>query len=41
MAMAEAAQAAGSLEAVHGDAETFAAYCAANRSIVGVLSNPS
>ena len=38
--MAEAAQAAGSLEAVHGDAETFAAYCAANRSIVGVLSNP-
>ena len=40
MALAESAQGAGSLDAVHADAETFAAYCSANRSIVDVLSNP-
>ena len=40
MALAESSKAAGTLEAVHADAETFAAYCAANSGIVGVMSNP-
>jgi hypothetical protein len=40
VALAESSKAAGTLEAVHADAETFAAYCAANSGIVGVMANP-
>jgi len=40
VALAEAAQGAGALEAVHADAETFAAYSLANAGIATVLANP-
>lgn len=40
MALAESAQASGSLDAVHADAETFAAYSLSNGAILKVLANP-
>ncbi len=40
VALAESAQAAGSLDAVHADAETFAAYSVSNAGILSVLGNP-
>jgi F-type H+-transporting ATPase subunit delta len=40
VALAESAKASGTLEAVHGDCETFAAYCSANAGVLSVLENP-
>ncbi len=40
VALAEAAQAANALDAVHADCETFAAYALSNKAIAQVLANP-
>ena len=40
VALAESAKAAGNLEAVHGDCETFSAYAAASAGVLTVLENP-